>query len=158
MHHVHSMHHSTFVYFRCCTLPPSTHLNHSQQQPSFLLCSAYLYYLCTFFVLHAQCLCMLFTVPWFYSLSCSLHSTFSLLRFLKPQKENCISLLSIPHQLLISKFYLTLRTVHTIIFPSLQFNSFSFRTTNHTQSLRVSFYALPPLQLPLKSQEQLFSN
>jgi hypothetical protein len=37
------------------------------------------------------------------------HSTFALLRSLKPQKENCISLLSIPHLLLISEFYLTLR-------------------------------------------------
>jgi hypothetical protein len=37
------------------------------------------------------------------------HSTFSLLRSLKTQKENCISLFSIPHLLLISEFYLTLR-------------------------------------------------
>jgi hypothetical protein len=29
----HSMHHSSSVHFSCCTLPPSTHLNHSQQQP-----------------------------------------------------------------------------------------------------------------------------
>jgi hypothetical protein len=29
--HVPSMHHSSFVHFNCCTLPPSTHLNHSQQ-------------------------------------------------------------------------------------------------------------------------------
>jgi hypothetical protein len=27
-----SMHHSSFVHFNCCTLPPFTHLNHSQQQ------------------------------------------------------------------------------------------------------------------------------
>jgi hypothetical protein len=37
------------------------------------------------------------------------HSTFSLLHSLKNQKENYILLLSIPHPLLISEFYLTLR-------------------------------------------------
>jgi hypothetical protein len=37
------------------------------------------------------------------------HSTFSLLRSLKPKKENCILLMSIPHLLLIFEFYITLR-------------------------------------------------
>jgi hypothetical protein len=37
--HVPSMHHSSSVHFSCCTLPPSTHLNHSQQHPiSSLFC------------------------------------------------------------------------------------------------------------------------
>jgi hypothetical protein len=72
MCHVHSLHHSSSLYFSCCTLPPSTCLNHSQQQHPSLLCSLYLYYLCTFFILHAQCLYILFKVPWFYSLGCSL--------------------------------------------------------------------------------------
>jgi hypothetical protein len=40
--------------------------------PPSLLCSAYLYYLCTFFILHAQCLCMLFNVPRFCSSGCSM--------------------------------------------------------------------------------------
>ena len=31
VHHVPSMHHSSSVHFSCCTLPHSTHLNHSQQ-------------------------------------------------------------------------------------------------------------------------------
>ena len=81
--------------------------NHSML---FLLCSAYLYYLCTFFILHAQCLCMLFIVPWFFSSGCSLPLHFfsaSLAQALK-RKKNYISLLSMPHMLLISKFYLTL--------------------------------------------------
>jgi hypothetical protein len=43
--HVPSMHHSSSVHFSCCTLPPSTHLNHSQQQPHL------------FFVLHSYSLC-----------------------------------------------------------------------------------------------------
>jgi hypothetical protein len=43
--HVPSMHHSSSVYFSCCTLPPSTRLNHSQQQPHL------------FFVLHSYSLC-----------------------------------------------------------------------------------------------------
>jgi hypothetical protein len=39
MCHVPSMHHSSSVHFSCYTLPPSTHLNHSQQHPiSSLFC------------------------------------------------------------------------------------------------------------------------
>jgi hypothetical protein len=37
--HVHSMHHSSSVYFSCCTLPLSTCLNPSQQQHSSLISS-----------------------------------------------------------------------------------------------------------------------
>jgi hypothetical protein len=37
--HVPSMHHFSSMHFSCCTLPPSTRLNHSQQHPiSSLLC------------------------------------------------------------------------------------------------------------------------
>ena len=37
--HVPSMNHSSPMHFNCCTLPPSTHLNHSQHHPiSSLFC------------------------------------------------------------------------------------------------------------------------
>ena len=78
VHHIPSMHHSSSVHFDYYTLPPSTRINPSQQQNPSLLYSAYLYYLCTFFVLHAQCLCMLFNVPRFCSLGCSLPLQFFL--------------------------------------------------------------------------------
>jgi hypothetical protein len=52
--HVPSMHHSSYVPFSCCTLPPSTHLNHSQQHPiSSLFCV---------FILSAHLLHPLFTM------------------------------------------------------------------------------------------------
>jgi hypothetical protein len=63
----HSMHHSSSVYFICCTLPPSTHLNPSQQHHSYFICSTFHKSLCTLCMLYAQS---------FYMLSprhCSLH-------------------------------------------------------------------------------------
>jgi hypothetical protein len=134
--------------------------NSSPQQPPSLLCSAYLYYLCTFFILHAQCLCMLFTVPLFCSSGCSLPLHFFSASLAQASKrKNCISLLSIPHLLLISEFYLTLRILLVSHF-SLSYSSthFSFRTTNLPQSLHVPFYPIPPIQLHLESPRKRISN
>jgi hypothetical protein len=56
--HVPSMHHSSSMHFSCCTLPHSTHLNHSQQHPIsslfcvFILCVHLLHPLFTM-LLHA---------------------------------------------------------------------------------------------------------
>jgi hypothetical protein len=56
--HVPSMHHSSSVHFSCCTLPHSTHLNHSQKHPIsslfciFILCVHLLHPLFTM-LLHA---------------------------------------------------------------------------------------------------------
>jgi hypothetical protein len=58
-------------------------MHHSQQKPSCLLCSAYLYYMCTFFFLHARFLCMLFTMSRFFSSGCSLPLHLSALCSLK---------------------------------------------------------------------------
>jgi hypothetical protein len=79
------------------------------------------------------------------------HSTFSLLHSLKPQKENCILLLSIPHMLLISEFYLSLHILFVSHYAYCNFPFFTveliflFRTTNHTQSLHVSFIYYNPV-------------
>jgi hypothetical protein len=54
------------------------------------------------------------------------HSTFALLRSLKPEKNlNCILLLSIPHLLLIFEFYLTLRI---LLVSHCAYYNFSFLT------------------------------
>jgi hypothetical protein len=53
------MHHSPSVHFCCCALPPSSHLKHTQQPP-FLLCSTFLYSLCTFCMRSPSCSCILY--------------------------------------------------------------------------------------------------
>jgi hypothetical protein len=98
VHHVPSMHHSSSVHFDCCTLPPSTRINPSQQQHPSLLCSVYLYYLCTFFVLH--CIVPLHSLQRTTVLFIGLFtatSIFSLLRSLKHQHT-----LFVLHVLLVS--------------------------------------------------------
>jgi hypothetical protein len=58
--HVPSMHHSSYVHFSCCTLPPSTHLNHSQQHPiSSLFC---VFILCVH-LLHPLFIMLLHALP-----------------------------------------------------------------------------------------------
>jgi hypothetical protein len=61
------------------------------------------------------------------------HSTFSLLRLLKHQKENCISLLSIPHMLLISDFYLTLRILLVSHYAYCNFPFFTVQLIFHSE-------------------------
>jgi hypothetical protein len=56
--HVPPMHHSSSGHFSCCTLPPSTHLNHSQQPPISSLV-VLLYSVCIICILYSQCFCML---------------------------------------------------------------------------------------------------
>jgi hypothetical protein len=61
-----------------CTLHASAYINHTQQQPSSLLCSVFSYSLCTFCIPHAQCLDMLFKMSLFFPIG------FSLQLFLTP--------------------------------------------------------------------------
>jgi hypothetical protein len=134
--------------------------NSSPQQPPSLLCSAYLYYLCTFFILHAQCLCMLFTVPRFCSSGCSLPLHFFSASLAQASKrKNCISLLSIPHLLLISEFYLTLLLTLLLNFPFLtvQLIFHSEQPTFHSHCM-FPFYPIPPIQLHLESPRKRISN
>jgi hypothetical protein len=74
LHHVPSMHHSPSVHFCCCTLHPSSHLNHTQQKHPFLLCSTFLYSLCTMCMQSASFSCMLFR-PISSTLGCFFHFT-----------------------------------------------------------------------------------
>jgi hypothetical protein len=60
------------LHFSSCTQHASTHMNYTPQPHPTLLCSAFLYSLCTFCILHAQYLCMLFTTSLFYPTGCSL--------------------------------------------------------------------------------------
>jgi hypothetical protein len=71
--HVPSMHHSSSVYFIYCTLPPSTHLNHSQQQQPYLIFCIIIISM-HLLLLYAPSYSMLLPPPLFTSSRCSLHS------------------------------------------------------------------------------------
>jgi hypothetical protein len=79
------------------------------------------------------------------------------------KRKNDISLLSIPHLLLISNFYLTLRIllVSHCAYCNFSFLTvqliFSFKTANHAQSLRVSFIHYNPFSYPSNIQENASS-
>jgi hypothetical protein len=60
VHHVPSMHHSSSVHFSCCTLLPSTHLNHSQQQ---LISSLFCIFILSVHLLHPLFTMLLHALP-----------------------------------------------------------------------------------------------
>jgi hypothetical protein len=60
MSHVHSMHHSSSVYFSCCTLPPFMRMNHSQQQP---ISSMFYILIVSVHLVHAKCVMLLHALP-----------------------------------------------------------------------------------------------
>jgi hypothetical protein len=97
LHHVHSMHHSSSLYFSCCTLPPSTRLNHSQQHLH-LFSALHIYTICapSLSSMHSASACSsTFHGSVHRVVHC--HTTFSLLHSLKHQHT-----LSILHVVLVS--------------------------------------------------------
>jgi hypothetical protein len=60
MHHVPSMHHSSSMHFSCFTLPPSTHLNHSQQPP---ISSLFFVFILSMHLLHPLFTMLLHPLP-----------------------------------------------------------------------------------------------
>ena len=58
--HVPSMHHSSSVHFNYCTLPPSTHLNHSQQPP---ISSLFCVFILSVHLLHPLFIMLLHALP-----------------------------------------------------------------------------------------------
>jgi hypothetical protein len=62
VHYVPSMHHSSSVHFSCCTLPPSTHLNHSSTTTT-LISSLFFILIVSVHLVHSLCVMLLHTLP-----------------------------------------------------------------------------------------------
>jgi hypothetical protein len=60
MRHVPSMHHSSSVHFSYCTLPLSTHVNHSQHHP---ICSLFCVFILFVHILHPLFTILLYALP-----------------------------------------------------------------------------------------------
>jgi hypothetical protein len=92
------------------------------------------------------------------------HSSFSLFCSLKLQKENYISLISIPHMLLISEFYLTLRILlvshcayYKFPFFIVQLIFHSEQPTTHSHCVLLFYTTTPSVtpQIPRTTLQQL---